>query len=334
MSRARSAALQVLGGLAAALLLTECGLRLSWGQSTLLPPIYASHRGQIQLSPGASSVGRLPASPPYTIQIDDRGLRSPVPDEPTWLLIGDSLPFGLGVDGAETAAAQMTAAGVPAAAAGVPAYSIADALAHAEGLPAPGVIVLPNAVDDDRQGAARLHAAHDVVGGRLLRRSAPGWARRFYASPLAHAQLPMALMRALRLSRGASGQPQRPDWATAGDGGRAAWAAVGEQIQTFADAHPSVAVRVAWVPHPAVAVPGRADGTAAERLAVADGGWSDAAAVDGLTAGLGAVPLWDLRSVFSQAGGAFLRRDTHLSAEGNARLADALRERMQAGGEN
>lgn len=318
---------QVLAGVAGALLLAEGGLRLTWGRSTVQLPIYAEEGGAgIGLRPGASAEGRMPAGQRYAVAMDPRGLRAPAPPQPKWLLIGDSLPFGLGVDGDETAAAGLTAAGLPAAAAGVPAFSIADALAHAAALSPAGIVVLPNAVDDDWQGRTLLSAGHDVVGGWLLRRAAPGWARRFYRSSLSRQQLPTELMRLLSLlyRHRLPTRPLRPGWVTAADGGAAAWADVGTQIRAFGAEHPSVSVRVAWVPLPAIAAPGRDGAAVTGRLAAADGGWSDDAAVAGLRDGLGEVPLLDLRDAFAGQPSAYLRQDTHLSVEGNALLAAQL----------
>jgi hypothetical protein len=314
---------------AAALLLAEGGLRLVWGDSTLLPPIYDDASDGIGLRTGAGAEGRLHSGQRYSIEIDARGLRAPAPPAPVWLLIGDSLPFGLGVAGEETAAAVMSAAGLSAAAAGVPAYSIADALAHAAVLSPRGVVVLPNAVDDDRQGARRLSEDQAVVGGRLVRHSAPVWARRFYGSWLAGGQLPLALMRLVSLLyRGSAADLARPLWVTADDGGFLGWAAIGMLIRDFAEAHPEIVVRTVWVPLPAVAAPGREGAALSGRLAVRDGGWSDERAVDGLKAGLEGEVLWDLREVFRGRADAFLWGDTHLSPAGNALLAEQLVSRL------
>ena len=158
---------QMLAGAAGAILLTECGLRLRWGSSTAQLPIYAAGDAGIATLPGAAAQGRLHSGQRYDVLLDDRGLRTPAPPQPRWLLAGDSLPFGLGVDGDETASAHLTQDCVPTASAGVPAYSVADALAHVGQIRPPGVVILPNAIDDDRQGAALLEEEHVVVGRRL-----------------------------------------------------------------------------------------------------------------------------------------------------------------------
>lgn len=315
----------MLAGSAGAILLTECGLRLRWGSSTTQLPIYASEDASIAPLPGAAAQGRLHSGQRYDVQLDDRGLRTPAPPQPRWLLAGDSLPFGLGVDGDETVSARLTQDCIPTASAGVPAYSVADALAHVGWMQPPGVVVLPNAIDDDRQGAELLGEGHDVVGRRLLRKAAPPWARAFYRSPLSAGQLPTAIVRLISLlsMREAMAGLTRPRWTLDEDGGAAGWASVGAMIRQFRETHPDITVYVAWIPLPAVAVPGRAGMAPSGRVALRDGGWSDNAAVEGLASGLGE-PVIDLRPAFMGHPEAYLHGDAHLSPSGHRLLAEQL----------
>lgn len=323
--------LQVAAGSLLALLLAEGALRLRWGASTVQLPLYAAHSWGIGLQAGASAEGRLPSGQRYPVHLDARGLRRPASAGSAWLLVGDSLPFGLGVAGEETAAAAMTAAGLPTAAAGVPGYSLADALALAahHAPPPPGIVILPNAVDDDRQGAERLAEQHALAGGRLLRRGAPAWAHAVYAHPLLrHSQLTLEGMRFLGVLLQPPTLSPRPRWVTDADGGFQAHADLGEMIRAFALDHPEMAVRVAWVPLPEVAAPDRQHPSPYGRVAQRGGErWRDDRAREGLRTGLdGGVPWLDLSEVFAQAGeDAYLAGDTHLSPAGNALLADHLR---------
>ena len=323
---------QALAGALGAILLTECGLRLRWGGSTAQLPIYTTGEAGIATQPGAGAQGRMHSGQRYAVQIDARGLRAPAPPAPRWLLAGDSLPFGLGVAGDEAVSALLTAGCVPTASAGVPAYSVADALAHVAGRQSEGIVVLPNAIDDDRQGASRLAEEHDVVGGRLLRKAAPPWARAFYASPLAAGQLPTAIVRLVSLlsMRKAMAELGRPRWVTDEDGGASGWAAVGALIRQFKDEHPTVSVRVAWIPLPAVAAPGRDGMAPSGRVALGDGGWSDDDAVEGLADGLGAAVI-DLRQAFEGRPDAYLHGDAHLSPAGHRLLAEQLCPHLSAG---
>ena len=320
--------LQMVAGVLAALVIAEGFLQVTGDGSVAKLDVYALGGGAgITLQAEAEVLGRMPAGQRYRARTDGRGLRLPAPAAPEWLLIGDSLPFGLGVEDEETAAARLLAAGISAASGGVPAFGIADALAHAEALAPPGVVVLPNAIDDDRQGSRRLVEDNTVIRGRLIRRAAPAWVRRVYGSPLVAWRLPATLMRLVSLLYNPPTLQPRPGWVVDDDGGLAAFQHVGEAIAAFAERHPDAAVRVAWVPLPVVAAPDRAHPSAYGRVAQGGGErWSDARAREGLRAGLAGagVPLLDLSEDFAGRAEAYLDGDTHLSAEGNALLAARL----------
>ncbi len=199
-------------------------------------PIYAA-APPLSLRPGAAAVG-LASGGTYRLAIDARGLRAPSPERGI-VLLGDSMAFGLGVAGEATLAAQCTERGHPMLNAGVPGFSLPDALAHAESFSAiaDGWMMLVNPWDD---GQPALTAHAEPVGGWLLNRDAPAWAKRFFASRWSHGQL---LHEAVVLAGGL-----RPRAPVGSD-----FAARGREMAEFVRLHPKT--RVVWAGYPGETMP-------------------------------------------------------------------------------
>lgn len=300
-----------MGALLLAPLLAEGIARLQLGPGEALPPIFAAAPdGRVRLAPGATALARFPGVPPHRLEIDDRGLRAPAPAAPRWLVAGDSLAFGLGVDGRSALAAQLTDRGLAAATAAVPGDSLAQALATADdqlaaGLGVAGVLVLPNPADDPLQQRDPRAAARVVVAGRPLAAASPRLLRRLARSPLARSRL------LSQLSRGVQALALRaraPDARADPEATAAALQALGDQIRAFAADHPATVVRAAWLPPPTVPPADAARWQAA------------------LSAGLAGLPCRDLGPALAPASGApsFLSDRIHLSPTGHARAAADL----------
>lgn len=193
--------------------------------------------GGLGLRPSSEATGVGPGGP-FSVHIDARGLRTPSPARGVFLL-GDSMAFGLGVEGEESLAARCTARGHVMLNAGVPGFALPDALAHAAGYEssADGWMILVNPWDD---ALPALADRAEVVGGWLLYRDAPAWAKAFFASDWSHGQLlheGVVLLGGLR-----SRAPEGGDFA-----------ARGREVRVFADTHPGT--RVVWAGYPSETMP-------------------------------------------------------------------------------
>ena len=212
-------------------------------------PLYVS-APRLGFAPGSQAVG-VGTGGPYAVEVDARGLRAPSPERGV-VLLGDSVAFGLGVEGEESLAARCTARGHPMLNAGVPGFALPDALARAEDYAdlADGWLILVNPWDD---GQEALASRAEVVAGWLLYADAPGWAKSFFASRLAHGQL---LHEAVVLAGGLRTRPQ--DVSNQGARGR--------ELLAFASEHPST--RFVWAGYPGEAMP---DGRIVEKERLAFG---------------------------------------------------------------
>ena len=199
-------------------------------------PIYAA-APPLSLRPGVAAVG-VASGGTYRVAIDARGLRAPSPQRGV-VLLGDSIAFGLGVAGEATLAAQCTERGHAMLNAGVPGFSVPDALAHAASFAAiaDGWMVLVNPWDDGEDAVAERVEA---VGGWLLNRDAPGWAKHVFASRWSHGQL---LHEAVVLAGGL-----RPRAPVGSD-----FAARGREVAEFVRLHPHT--RVVWAGYPYETMP-------------------------------------------------------------------------------
>ena len=220
----------------AALLALEGLMRVAREGGHARLPIYTA-APRLGLRPGAEAVGHGTGGP-YRISIDERGLRAPSPPRGI-VLLGDSMAFGLGVEGADSLAARCTERGTPMLNAGVPGFALPDALARAEQFAdlADGWLILVNPWDD---ALPALADRAEVVGGWLLYRDAPGWAKSFFVSGWSHGQLlheGVVLLGGMR-----SRAPEGGDFA-----------ARGRELLAFADTHPGT--RVVWGGYPTEVMP-------------------------------------------------------------------------------
>ena len=216
----------------------EGGLQaLRRGGHTALP-IYAS-LSPPALVPDADVVGLFGVAP-YRVVLDARGLRVPSAERGT-VLVGDSVAFGLGVEGDESLAARCTANGHPMLDAAGPAFSTLDALGRAEAFAevATDFLVVINATDDDAPPLAETAA---LAGSWLVRRDAPRTLRTILASWAGETQLVHDL-----LHLGVALNPTPPV--------RRGFDGVGVALAAFVAAHPRTTV--VWATpapaHPAAA---------------------------------------------------------------------------------
>lgn len=305
----RAQVLRAVLGITVALLLLEVLARLGAPGDVHLPIHTTGGGAGIQLAAGVSTVGRLPDGARYDVRIDAHGLREPTPTAPAVLLLGDSGAFGVGVHDGQTLAAHLTARGHPTANAGIPAFNVADALAHgtplAELLGVQQVVVLVNPADDHL--VERAHERFAVAGRWLVSRSTPRALRTLLDSPLGRSRLfiqTLSRLNAFRMER-----PTAP-WHTHTDGGRAAFARVGASIAAFASKHPTCAV---WMPYDAVLAPSRPHPSPHAGAPV-----DDTAALLGIREGLAGVPLVVPRPTDPAT---WLPGDVHLSDRGYRDLA-------------
>jgi len=214
----------VLFGLVA-VVAVEGGLRaLRRGGHTALP-IYAS-LAPPALVTDADVVGLFGVTP-YRVVLDARGLRVPSAPRGT-VLLGDSIAFGLGVEGEESLAARCTGNGHPMLGAAGPAFSTLDALARGEafGGAATDFVVVLNPTDDDAPPLAETAA---LAGAWLVRRDAPGALRAVLASWAGDTQLVHDLLHV-----GVALSPTPPV--------RRGFDGVGSALAAFVAAHPRTTV--------------------------------------------------------------------------------------------
>lgn len=322
--------LAVVGAAVVGPLLAEGIAWLQHGDSRPMPPMFAvTDDGRIGLASDLRVRGRTAHGRIYDVTTDATGHRHPAPPTPGWVLAGDSLAFGLGVADDETTAVHLTALGVPTRSLAAPGFSLAEALVEVEQVVGPGargVVVWVNPVDDDRQQVPAPAHARTVVAGHAVHADTPAPLRALLASRLARSHVVSTVVHGLGLARqlvvhgvGHVG------WARAEDGGAAAFTTLGASVASFARRHPCTVVVAVWTPLPGVTVPERAAPSALERP---DLPLDDRAAVSGLRRGLGSVPLLDLRDVLQGRPDAYLPSDTHLSAAGHRRVAEALAVRL------
>ncbi len=216
--------------------------------------------------------------------------------------------------------------------AGVPGHGVADALARAEHLlsdGAPrGVLVVVNQANDWEEALQPAAERYAVVGGWLLQEPAASW---FWGTPLSRSHLlyftglllavegPAALA-------GASADP--PRWLVAPQEMAPTSAAMGAAIVDFAAAHPGLDVRAAFLPVDVAAARSRRGASPfGSRLGGARP-WEETTLRDQLIAALGGLPTVDLLPILKDRPAAFQDRDYHLSVEGHAQVAAALREAL------
>ena len=335
---ARSAGLawgtQALIGLLLVGLGMELGLRALHGGAQAPLPIYApGGAAGLQLQPGARAAGLIRGQHRFTVAVAADGCRSPSPAAPAGLLVGDSLAFGLGVEGEQTAAAQ---AAPPWLNGGVPGFGALDAALRggelAARLPAGAPLwLLFNPVDEGAPGEGRLAARASVAGGYLLPRGAPGVARTFFRSAAARSRLLVALWGL----GGGLARVGRPDEGLLWFGDPAevepAFAAIGAALRAGLDPLRGRPIRVLWGSHPLQTLADGAPGGALEPIGAGLGsaGRSRAAAglgaaQAGLARGLGEGLLLDLGPILAGCVPCYLPGDLHWSAEGHARVAAVL----------
>lgn len=297
-------------------------------------PIYApGGAAGLQLQAGARAAGLIRGQHRFTVAVAADGCRSPSPSAPAGLLVGDSLAFGLGVEGEQTAAAR---AAPPWRNGGVPGFGALDAALRGvelqRGLPAGAPLaLLVNPVDDGAAVGGRLGARAALAGPWLLPVGAPGWAAAFFRSPASGSRLGVALFGLGALVRRLGAPAEDPVWLTNPIEAERAFAALGAALAAAlagADGRPTA---VLWGSHPLETLGDDGPGGAAEPLGArldpagrrrAAAGL--AAAQVGLARGLGAVPLHDLRPALAGCGACYLSGDLHWSAEGHARVAARL----------
>ncbi len=311
---------------AAALALVEAAARTLDGGGLPRLGLFRERDGRIELVPDATAAVRHPTGRVTTVTTDAHGCR--VGGAPGgWIAVGDSQVLGLGVADDETFAARASAAGLPVADCGVPAFGVDDALARADRLaaevPATGVLVVVGQLDDldERRPAVERLA---VRGGYLVRRDRAGdVSARVLASPLGRSHLVLGLL--LAAERSASPAPAaalRDAPSLAADTDRVARA-----IEAFATDHRALRVAVALLPADLEVAPERGERSAAWSPGFAPGAWPTLR--DALVARLERVRVVDLTPALAGRPDAFLDLDTHLSPEGHRLVADALREALE-----
>lgn len=271
----------------------------------------------VQLQPHATAVGRLRSGRSYRVRIDGAGLREPSPAGARWMLVGDSGAFGVGVEGEQSLAAWMTGVGRPTVNAGIPAFTVPDALAHAEALaPSLGIdrfVVLVNPADDHLEPDQTARKRFEVVDGWLVSRSSPGWVRWLLGSPLGDLRLVTGTLSRVNAMRARATTAER-HWSELPDLGRDRFVQVGRAIRAFAR-DDTRQVCVVWMPLDATLAPTR---DAPSLLARPHRPLDDAAALRGLRTGLGSLPLVVPRPSDPAT---WLPGDVHLSASGLEHLA-------------
>jgi hypothetical protein len=312
----------------------EAGLWALHGGAQAPLPIYAEGGAAgVALLPGARAAGLIRGRHRYTVAVAADGCRSPVPAAPAGALVGDSLAFGLGVEGEGTAAAL---AAPPWLNGGVPGFGALDAALRggelAARLPAGAPLwLLFNPVDEGAPGEGRLAARASVAGGYLLPRGAPGVARAFFRSPAARSRLLVALWGL----GGGLARAGRPDEGLLWLGDPAevepAFAAIGAALRAALDPLRGRPIRVLWGSHPLQTLGDGAPGGALEPIGAGRGAAGRARAAAGLGAaqaglarGLGEGLLLDLGPILAGCGPCYLPGDLHWSAEGHARVAAVL----------
>lgn len=312
----------------------ELGLRALHGGAQAPLPIYApGGAAGLQLQPGARAAGLIRGQHRFTVAVAADGCRAPSPAAPAGLLVGDSLAFGLGVEGEQAAAAR---AAPPWRNGGVPGFGALDAALRGvelqRGLPAGAPLaLLVNPVDDGAAGGGRLGARALLAGPWLLPVGAPGWAQAFFRSPASGSRLGVALFGLGGLLRRRAGPVDPPVWLTDPIEAERAFAALGAALAATLAAAGGRPTAVLWGSHPLEALgaddPGGEPEPLGARLDLAGRARAAAglgAARRGLARGLGAVPLHDLAPILSGCPACYLRGDLHWSAEGQARVARVL----------
>jgi hypothetical protein len=195
------------------------------------------------------------------------------------------------VRGEESLAARCTANGHPTLNAGVPGFALPDALARAPlyASLADGWMIVVNPWDD---GEPAMADRAEVVGGWLLYRNAPAWARSFFASDVSRGQLLHEAVVAL------GGLQVRPP-------SQSDPAARGREVAAFVAAHPGT--RVVWAGYPGDVLP---DGRAVETERTAYG-----------------IPMETL-----SLHDAWLPADLHWSPAGSVQVAAQLCPSVRSGG--
>ena len=267
----------------------------------------------------------------FVVSTDTLGLRAAAAgDAPTGgcaLVVGDSQPLGQGVDYEETFAARLTAAGVPTCNAGVPGYGVADALNSAEALLAPldpeTVVVVLNQANDWEDALEPITARYVVRGDWLVTLPEAETARgRFLQSPLSRSHLVFYLGWIVLKDWSPKERPA-PDWMTAPAGQAGTTAAMVGAVDAFAARHPERRVLTVYLPVDVAASETRADDSPFGGWAAAHKPWTDTVLRDQVMAARPATV--DLLPTLKGCDACFLDRDYHLSAEGHARVADALK---------
>ncbi|MCB9665489.1 MAG: hypothetical protein H6732_15360 [Alphaproteobacteria bacterium] len=278
-----------------------------------------AHDGVVMVE-GAYAV-RRPDGRHTTVTLGPHGLRrTPPSDGPTWLLLGDSQALGLGVADDEAMAAVATARGpvrvLPVA---VPGYGVGDALRRAgsllDALHPDGVLLLVNQANDWDEAGRPVETRYEVGGGWLLPRSAPAWARSFFATPLSGSHLLHHAVVVLA----ADLEAVPPVWTTDADATARATARLAADVQQFAAAHPGLPLRVAYLPLDATTSPERA--AASPYAALLRGPTPDLLAA--LRTALPGHAVVDLTPALGDPS-SFLEHDYHLSPEGHGRVAEVL----------
>jgi hypothetical protein len=324
---ARRLALVAVGlGVAAGLL--EAGLRLTGRAVRPQAAIFAlDERGTLGLAACVRDRVRRPDGRVTEVATDAAGLRSDrgctEPPATDTLVLGDSQVFGLGVSLDETFAARLGALD-----GGVPDFAIPDALAWGERLLARRslvgvrrVIVVLNQSNDFDDGLRTSAARNDVRSGYLLRRdrlATRGAA--LWGTPLAHSALFYTLWGRL------VAPPADPpgDWLVNPAAVVPLARDLGRAVRAFADAHPSIAVTLAWLPADLATSPENAAESVLYRAGdpVSLALWQDTRLRDAVGEGW-AAPLVDLGPALATPA-SFLAHDFHLSESGHARVASLL----------
>lgn len=325
--------LALLTSSALSLALAELVVRWADGGALASPRMYVATPEDpgVALRPhadvSASGAGRV-----VRIQTDAAGIRLPRPDEASWLVVGDSQVLGLGVAGAQTFVAGLTDRGLPAWNAGVVAYGVEDAVAHALVLSSQhsfaGVIVVANRANDWEEVGAPVGRRFDVVDGWLLPPDAASPLRLVFSTGAARLHVVHHAARAL--SMGGAAPPAPPRWLVDPVADAFATDTITRAVERLARARPGLRVVLMELPIDLVVAPARRGRSSlAARFPEADvAAWRTRR---GSLAGEGrAYTVVDVDPGLRDRPEAFLDGDYHLSEAGHDAVAEVLAASLTA----
>jgi hypothetical protein len=282
-----------------------------WKSGNAVPhvQIFELREGALRLQPNASLKLMRPDHERWTLTTDDQGFRSS--DASTgWLVVGDSQVLGMGVPDEAAFPALLGAHN-----SGVPGFSLDDALQladqHADTVE--GVVVVVNQANDWEEVGLPALDRYAVCGGRLVLLDSPAWRCGWLGSAPTRLQLVYFASLALlpRPAPTAWIAPQPKDTAEL----RAA-------VRVFREAHPDLPVLSVFLPVDYTTSAQR--GTDSPFAGHFKGRpWEEPSLNEELAMDV------DLRPFLLEPGN-FQTGDYHLSELGHERVAEALRDALDA----